>query len=107
MFFLLLSTWTWDTFLTLRGVLGALNYVLPPRSPKSYGVGLWGGWVAHEILVTAQRPNSSFIRIWALDWDLALALGLSISYLNHFQKLRSFFIRLDPIDILKRKFTIF
>ena len=29
---------------------------------KSYGVGGvvgWGGWVAHEILETAQSPNSS------------------------------------------------
>ena len=38
-FFLPLSTWTWDTFLTLRGTWGFyLNHVLPPRPSKSYGV---------------------------------------------------------------------
>ena len=40
-FFLLMSTLMWDTFLILRG-------------SKSYGVGWW--WVAHKILVSAPVP---------------------------------------------------
>ena len=41
MFFLLLSSLTWDTFLTLRGTWGFyLNRVLPPLRPsKTYGEG--------------------------------------------------------------------
>ena len=40
MFSFLLSTWTWDTFLTLRGTQGFyLNNVIPPRHLK-----LKGGW---------------------------------------------------------------
>ena len=55
MFFLSLSTWTWDSFPTIRGTWGV-------------GASIWTdllkviglGWVAYEILVTAQRPNASF-----------------------------------------------
>ena len=45
--------------ITLRGIWGFfLNHVLPPRPSKGYrGV---VGWVFHKILVTAERPNSSF-----------------------------------------------
>ena len=39
LFSLSLSTWTWDTFLTLRGTQGLyLNHVLSPRTSKSYRV---------------------------------------------------------------------
>ena len=39
MFSLSLSTWTWDTFLMLRGTQGFyLNHVLPPRPSKSFRV---------------------------------------------------------------------
>ena len=39
MSFLSLSTWTWNTFPTLRGTWAFyLNHVLPPRPSKSYGV---------------------------------------------------------------------
>ena len=42
-FFPLMSTLTWDTFLTLRGTWGFyLNHVIPHRASKSYRVG-WGG----------------------------------------------------------------
>ena len=58
-FFLLLPTWTYDTFLTLRGTWG---FYLTMYSLKSYRVlvGWVVGWVANNILVTAQRPNSPF-----------------------------------------------
>jgi len=46
-FFPMLSTLTWDTFLTFMGTWGFyLNHVLPPRPSKSYGVGWGGGGVA-------------------------------------------------------------
>ena len=39
MSFLSLSTWTWNTFPTLRGIWAFyLNNVLPPRPSKSYRV---------------------------------------------------------------------
>ena len=39
MFSLLLSTWTWDTFLTLRGTQSFyLNHLLPLRPSKSLRV---------------------------------------------------------------------
>ena len=39
-FFPLMSTLTWDTFLTLRGAWGFyLNHVIPHRASKSYRVG--------------------------------------------------------------------
>ena len=42
-FFPLMSTLTWDTFLALRVNWGFyLNHVIPHRASKSYGVG-WGG----------------------------------------------------------------
>ena len=45
-FFPMLSTLTWDTFLTFRGTWGFyLNHVLPPRPSKSFGVVGWGGVV--------------------------------------------------------------
>ena len=45
-FFLLMSTLTWDTFLTLRGTWGFyLNHVIPHRASKSYRVVGWGGVV--------------------------------------------------------------
>ena len=31
---------------------------------KSWGVGGWGGWVAHVILVSAQGPNPFFFLFW-------------------------------------------
>ena len=61
-FFLLMSTLTWDTFLTLRGTWGFyLNHVIPHRASKSYRVGWWWWWVgwwwvAHKILVSAPVP---------------------------------------------------
>ena len=51
-FFPLLSTWTWDTFLTLRGTWGFyLKRVIPHRAFKSYRV---VGWP--KILVSAPVP---------------------------------------------------
>ena len=45
-FFPLMSTLTWDTFLTLRVTWGFyLNHVLPQMASKSYGVVGWGGVV--------------------------------------------------------------
>ena len=69
-FFPMLSTLTWDTFLTLRGPLGFyLNHVLPPRPSKSYRVGLGGVVVvAHKILVTAQVLGFG---IWIGLWPRA------------------------------------
>ena len=58
-FFPLMSTLTWDTFLTLRGTWGFyLNHVIPHRASKSYRVGWWGGVVVgwHKILVSAPVP---------------------------------------------------
>ena len=53
-FFPLMSTLTWGTFLSLRGTWGLyLNHVIPHRASKSYRV---GGWVAHKILVSAPVP---------------------------------------------------
>ena len=65
LYFPMLSTLTWDTFLTLRGPWGSyLNHLLPPRPSKSCG---WGGWVvAYKILVTAQ----------VLGFGLDFGLGL-------------------------------
>ena len=59
-FLLELSTLTFDTFLTLKGT--------------------WGFYLAHEILVTAQRPTSPFpffgFQACVLDWDLASGLSI-------------------------------
>ena len=64
----------WDTFLTLRPF-------------NSYGV----GWLAHKILMTAQRPNSLFLFLFSLglDFELGLVLGprkslkiINCKYLN-------------------------
>ena len=95
-FFLLLSTWTWDTFPTLRGTWGFyLNHVLPPRSSKSYGV---VGWVAHKILVTAQRLNSSF------PFGLGLVNNTNLISLRRFTEMRDHisqqFIILDQARLL-------
>ena len=58
--------------LTLRGTQGwYLSHVLPDRHSKRYRE---VGWVAHKILVTAQRPNSSFP--FGLKLGLELGLGL-------------------------------
>ena len=58
MSFLSLSTWTWNTFPTLRGTWAFyLNHVLPPRPSKSYRL------VAHEILVSAQGPLVLVLRL--------------------------------------------
>ena len=55
-FFPLMSTLTWDTFLTLRGTWGFyLNHVIPHRASKSDKVVGWW-WVAHKILVSAPVP---------------------------------------------------
>ena len=76
-FFPLLSTLTWDTFLTLRGSQGiSLNHVLPPRPSKSCGWGGvgWGGVVVvgwPKILVSAPVPLE-LIGIWVgLGWGWA------------------------------------
>ena len=46
MSFISLSTWTWDTFLTLLIIQGLyLNHVLPPRPSKSYRVKCASGYV--------------------------------------------------------------
>ena len=70
---------TWDTFRTLRGTKSIdLDHVGKLRPSKSYGWG-GGGWVAHKILVTAQRPNTSlpFLGLFgALDFGLGLGPGL-------------------------------
>ena len=56
-FFPLMSTLTWDTFLTLRGTWGFyLNHVIPQGASKSYRVVVVVGWVAHKILVSAPVP---------------------------------------------------
>ena len=52
-FFPLLSTLAWDT----QGYLGLLS---DPCTPTQTFQKLLGGWVAHEILVTAQRQNCFF-----------------------------------------------
>ena len=60
-FFLLLSTWTWDTFLTLRGTSGFyLNHGLPHRPSKRYGLG----------------EGVDLDLTWILDWDLAVGLSI-------------------------------
>ena len=62
-FFPMLSTLTWDTFLTLRGPWGFyLNHLVPPRPSKSYRV----GWL--KILVTAQVLGFG---IWIGQWPWA------------------------------------
>ena len=50
---------------------------------KSYGwVGVWGGVVAHVILVSAQGPNPSFFFFWGtfirLGGLLVQGLGLGL-----------------------------
>ena len=42
---------------------------------KSYGVGGWGGVVAHVILVSAQGPNPSFFFFWETFIQLGGLLG--------------------------------
>ena len=50
MFYLLLSTWTWDTFLTLRGTQGFyLNHVIPPRPSKSYRVDVTVSYIVSQL----------------------------------------------------------
>ena len=74
MFFPMLSTLTWDTFLTLKGPGGFyLNHVLPPRPSKSFGVVGWW-WVAHKILVTAQVLGFG---IWIGLWPRACQKNVS------------------------------
>ena len=79
MYFLLLSTWTWYTFLTLMGTWGfRLNHVLTLRPSKSLRVG-GVGQVAHKILETARvQILLSHFWIWAgtLDWDLDSGLSI-------------------------------
>ena len=49
-FYLLLSTWTWDTFLTLRGTQGFyLNHVIPPRPSKSYRVDVTVSYIVSQL----------------------------------------------------------
>ena len=49
-FYLLLSTWTWDTFLTLRGTRGFyLNHVIPPRPSKSYRVDVTVSYIVSQL----------------------------------------------------------
>ena len=49
-FYLLLSTWTWDTFLTLRGNQGFyLNHVIPPRPSKSYRVDVTVSYIVSQL----------------------------------------------------------
>ena len=71
---------TWDTFLTLRGTnVIYLDHVATLRTSKSYG---WGGVVvvAYKILVTSPEAKFlfPFLGLWALDWDLASGLSISI-----------------------------
>ena len=64
MSFLSLSTWTWNTFPTLRGTWAFyLNHVLPPRPSKSYGMVEPDSMLAHEILVSAQGPLVLVLRL--------------------------------------------
>ena len=79
MFFPMLSTLTWDTFLTLRGPWGFyLNHVLPTRPSKSYGVVGW--WVAHKILVTAQVLGFGiWIGLWPRACQLVRSQSMSTS----------------------------
>ena len=65
-FFPSLSTWTWDTFLTLRGTWGFyLNHVLP-RKPWSYRV---CGWVDPKFPFTL--------------WESGIGLGLGLWLVNY------------------------
>ena len=49
-FYLLLSTWTWDTFLTLRGTQGFyLNHVIPPRPSKRYRVDVTVSYIVSHL----------------------------------------------------------
>ena len=68
-FLSLLSTLTWDTFLTLRGTWGYyLNQVVPLRPAKSWG--WWRGWGC-KILVSAPGPFG----FWALGfWGQGLTI---------------------------------
>ena len=62
--FLLLYTWTWNTFLTLRGIWGFyLKHVLPLRHSKSYMVGV------------GQRPPFPFLDLTFRDFGLGLWSG--------------------------------
>ena len=85
-FFLFPSTWTWGFY---------PDHVLPPRSSKSYGV---VGWVAHKILVTAQRLNSSF------PFGLGLVNNTNLISLRRFTEMRDHisqqFIILDQARLL-------
>ena len=48
----LMSTWTWDTLLTLRGTQGFyLNHVLPPRLSKSYRVDGTAGYMVAQLAI--------------------------------------------------------
>ena len=71
------------------------HHVLPPRSSKSYGV---VGWVAHKILVTAQRLNSS------LPFGLGLVNNTNLISLRRFTEMRDHisqqFIILDQARLL-------
>ena len=88
MFFPLMSTLTWDTFLTLRGTWGFyLNHVIPHRASKSYRVVV--GWVAHKILVSAPVPLelilTGFDWVGAGPWGFGdLGRGLTIFDLRTF-----------------------
>ena len=79
--FLLLSTWTWHTFLTLKGTQGFyLNHVQPPRLSKSYRVDGTAGFILAQPATwqTTLCPSSS------CPPGLGLTLrGTQGFYLNH------------------------
>ena len=69
-FFPLMSTLTWDTFLTLRGTWGFyLNHVIPHRASRSYGV----GWVGLNFSVC---PSPLRTDLTGFDWVGAGLRGL-------------------------------
>ena len=84
MFSLLLSTWTWDTFLTLRGTQGFyLNHVLPLRLSRSYRHSqLYSGTASYIVAQPATPIFSLSLSNWT--WDTFLTLrGTQGFYLNH------------------------
>ena len=84
-FFPMLSTMTWNTFLILRGSWG-LGLLSEPCTPtqtfKKLGVGGLGGGGPYDF---SDSPG-----IWNLDWTLAL--GLSILLSNPFLVRKYFFL---------------
>ena len=80
MSFLSLSTWTWNTFPTLRGNWAFyLNHVLPPRPSKSYRV----DGAASDIVAQPATPMFSLsLSTWT--WGTFLTLrGTQGFYQNH------------------------